>query len=570
MVGAPARSYADVNDFVITKFSSDQTLSRDTPHGHLDITEDITVNFTDNNHGLLRALPQTYHGHTLILQVLSVSSPSGAPANFITYGSNGNTVLKIGSASQTVTGPQEYKIHYSYDNVISNYPDHDELYWDVNGDQWQQLTQDVQVTLHTADGISTKSGPRCFVGAYGSTDTNCTVAVNPDGGLTAKSGPLSPRQTLTYVAAYAKGTFAAYTWHDTVATYAPRVIKVTLLPLLAFMLAFLLWRKKGRDAKGRGIIIPQYEPYGSLKPIEVGTIMDFSVDSRDITATIIDLAVRKYIKIIEAQHEGLLGKKSLTYSLELVNNDLSPLNAYESSLISGLFPQLVVGEVASLSSRGRSGGPLYAIAFDLRAAVSKQLTAGGYFKRNPTQSSTVLVLLMILLFLAAAYGAKPFGVYWILGGGIAIFICILFARKMPARTAHGVAALEHCLGLKLFLEVTEAERYKKLQSPNAAYTQTNEPVKTVELFEKLLPYAVALGVEKGWAEQCKDLYTQPPDWYSGNINTFSALYIANNLQSSFSSQMNATFAAPSSSNSSGFGGGGFSGGGGGGGGGGGW
>jgi uncharacterized membrane protein len=91
----------------------------------------------------------------------------------------------------------------------------------------------------------------------------------------------------------------------------------------------------------------------------------------------------------------------------------------------------------------------------------------------------------------------------------------------------------------------------------------------VELFEKLLPYAIVMGVEKEWADQFKNIYSQPPEWYSGNITSFNAGYLAGSLNSGFNSAVNASFSPPSNSGSSGFGGG-FSGGGGGGGGGGGW
>lgn len=110
-----------------------------------------------------------------------------------------------------------------------------------------------------------------------------------------------------------------------------------------------------------------------------------------------------------------------------------------------------------------------------------------------------------------------------------------------------------------------------LQSPGSPFSSAaNAPQRTVELFEKLLPYAIALGVEKQWAKEFNDIYKQPPEWFSGNWSTFNAYYLASSITGSMQSAMATSFAPPSSSGSSGFGGGGFSGGGGGGGGGGGW
>jgi uncharacterized membrane protein len=142
---------------------------------------------------------------------------------------------------------------------------------------------------------------------------------------------------------------------------------------------------------------------------------------------------------------------------------------------------------------------------------------------------------------------------------------------MPARTAKGVAALEQVKGLKLYMETAEKDRMAKLQAPNAPYaSNAAEPVKTVELFEKLLPYAIVLGVETQWAKQFEALYTSPPDWYGGSWSTFNSVYLVNSISEGVGSAVNTSFSSPKSSSSSGFGGGGFSGGGGGGGGGGGW
>ena len=120
--------------------------------------------------------------------------------------------------------------------------------------------------------------------------------------------------------------------------------------------------------------------------------------------------------------------------------------------------------------------------------------------------------------------------------------------------------------------MAEADRIAYLQSPQGAEKRQidpNSPKQQIKLFEELLPYAMLFGLEKDWAHQFKDMYKEPPTWYSGNMNTFNSMYLANSL-SQFNSASATAFSAPSSSSSSGMGGGGFSGGGGGGGGGGGW
>jgi uncharacterized membrane protein len=133
---------------------------------------------------------------------------------------------------------------------------------------------------------------------------------------------------------------------------------------------------------------------------------------------------------------------------------------------------------------------------------------------------------------------------------------------MPQKTLKGVATKEYILGLKKYLSVAEKDRLKF----------HNAPDKNPQRFEKLLPYAMVLGVEKEWAEQFKDIYKQNPNWYedrTGSPVAFNSLIFVNSLNS-FSSEANSSlYSNPSSGASGGSGfsgggsGGGFGGGGGG-------
>ena len=163
-----------------------------------------------------------------------------------------------------------------------------------------------------------------------------------------------------------------------------------------------------------------------------------------------------------------------------------------------------------------------------------------------------------------ALGTAAWG--WALGMALAGAASILSLVFMKRRSHAGVESYEHIKGLKLYMDTAEKDRLKMMQSVDRPYA---EPSPTVELFEKLLPYAVALGVEQSWAKQFENIYREQPQWYSGNTAGFNTVYFASSLASGISS-MNTSFYTSTSSSSSGSGGGGFSGGGGGGGGGGGW
>ena len=138
---------ADVNDFTVTNFAADYYLSRSDPQGALDIHEQISVDFTDFNHGILRALPERYNGMPLHIKVEKVALNS-VREQYTTYTSNGNLVLKIGDPNHTMTGKQSYEVDYKVVNVMRFPASHDELDWNVNGTAWQQPFEHVKATLH--------------------------------------------------------------------------------------------------------------------------------------------------------------------------------------------------------------------------------------------------------------------------------------------------------------------------------------------------------------------------------------------------------------------------------------
>lgn len=563
----PRLASADVNDFTVTNFSADETLSRQDPQGELHIVERINVNFTDFNHGILRSLPDRYKGHSLQLHVNSVSSDTGASSHYTTYGSNGNTVLKIGKPDQTVTGAQEYTIDYTLRNVISFYQDHDELYWDVNGDQWQQPFYKVSVNLHLPADLKQARTPVCYTGAFGSSDRACSIATNGNNVEAVTTQALGAGQTLTYVAGFPSGYFQASKWYETVGEYTKQIIEFAIPVLILGGGGFVYWWFRGRDPRGTGIIVPQYDAPDGLKPAAVGTLIDFKLNNQDLTATIIDLAIRGYIKIIETKKPEKLRKDTLSYSLQLLNPDFTGLDINERILMNGLFSIPTANETVEVADLKNK---LYKTSDSLSKNIEAQLTSDGYFRRNPLSANGALIAIVVAAFFLGVYGHNLVGIPGSIGLAIGAVIAAIFGVSAAARTAKGVAAKEHILGLKLYLNVAEKDRLEALQGPDAkAGANAGAPVKTVELFEKLLPYAMVLGVEQQWAKQFESLYTSPPSWYSGNWTTFNAYYLATSLNSGIGSAMDTAFSDPSSSSSSGFGGG-FAGGGGGGGGGGGW
>lgn len=564
----------NTQDFTIQSFAADYYLSRDSQHiSKLAVTEKIVAQFPmfDQNHGILRAIPLTYQKHDIGLKVDKVVDAGGNKLSYTSDTQNGNLVLKIGDANRYVHGLQEYDISYHMENVTQKFGDHDELFWDVNGDQWQQPFTAVSARVHVPADLAgaLKTDKRCYTGSYGSTQADCTISTAKSGKDTivtvAATRALEVNETMSYVLGFTPNTFVAYQipLSQILWWIAGFVIFGLVPPGFALWLVMRKWRQYGRDAKGRGIIVPQYTPPADLSVLESSEILKQRFVASSISAQILDLAVRHYFKIYETTEKKVLKDKT-TYSVELIRS-LNGLRAEEKSVATMLFgenPQ--VGAKVDLSDLSNK---LYKKAADLGKTIDTQLANEGYFLRAPQQVFQMYLAWGVVL-CVVGFIFPPFSLGILLAG----VVVLIAARLMPARTQKGVDVRDYLYGLRDYMKLAEADRIKVLQSPKGELTEkidVNDTTKLVKLYEKLLPYAMLFGIEREWAKEFADMYhEQSPDWYVGQ-GAFNAVYFAGAVHG-FSTASNASFTPPSSSSSSGFSGGGFSGGGGGGGGGGGW
>ncbi len=563
----------DTQNFSIRSFAAHYRLGRDQQQvATMRVEEEIVATFPniDQNHGILRAIPQTYQNHSLDLDIESVTNAQGSKWSYDTYEQNDNLVLRIGDGDRYVHGEQTYRISYRLRGAASFYDTHDEIFWDVNGDQWPQAFGEVTATIHIPSELAgaLRDDKRCFTDKSPGAVQSCEITMK-DGPeekliMVRTTGLLLPNETLSFVLGFDNGTFAQYQRRpEDVLRILATVIGLGVVPPVAagtFMLR--RWYRYGRDPKGRGVIIPEYVPPKGLSVIDSQVLLKEGFDPKAISAQILDLAVRRYLKIYEVKHKKLL-KDSTSYKVELVKTDKG-LNNDERELLELLFRSgYTAGNTVDIDTLKNK---LYTGAGKLGSAASKRLVANGYFAKEPSKAKAPYLIGGIVLATLGFIGI-PFTLGLLAAGGI----LLLGSRAMPARTAKGVEARDHLLGLRDYMQLAEADRIRALQSPQGRLTEKvdgNDKTQLVKLYERLLPYAMLFGIEKDWAKQFADLYEQPPDWYSGTSG-FHAASFANSL-SGFSSASAASFTAPSSSSGSGFSGGGGSGGGGGGGGGGGW
>ena len=584
----PAASAQDVQNFEITNFEAEYFLDRNAEKTSvLNVIERIEAKFPDfdQNHGILRAIPETYQNHTTSLSVESIKNSQGQKRNYSTYHENDNLVLKIGDADKFVHGVQTYVIRYTLRNVINFQADHDEFYWDVNGDQWPQKFGLVSAKIHIPQSLAgaTQSRQLCFAGTAGGTSqSSCAIsreAVRNEIIIMAKTlQELEPYSTLTFVLGFDKGTFLLgpeITREKKVrdAKVAAATGAVTLPPAAALIFMYRRWRQFGDDPKGRGVIVPEYEPPKGLTALTSDYLMQQKLRNIAFSAAIIELATNRYLTIYEIKQKKRLRRDTTDYELEL-NKLPDNLPAELRRMVDTVFAVAAVGSKEKLSELKKSamGGSLREDMKQLERSLAANLFRRGMFIKNPRKvrngylawAGGLAIGATILLFTAwtAVIAAGIF---------LAAAVIFLFAFIMPARTEQGVVANDALLGLKDYIKLAEADRLKFGQSAEGAekieqgsFDPTNPKMK-IKLFESLLPYAILFGLEKSWAKEFEGIYKEPPDWYHGNWAAFNTGYLAGSL-SSFNAVSSQTFVSPSSSSGSGFSGGGTGGGGGGGGG----
>jgi hypothetical protein len=324
--------------------------------------------------------------------------------------------------------------------------------------------------------------------------------------------------------------------------------------------------------------VTAYEPPEQLSPGELGTLFDNRADMRDVTATLVDLAVRGFI-LVEERNEshvfGLVSNKEYVFGLRKPRSEWTALRSHEQALLEALFKQGTpsVGEAGAAAG----GGPLETVTLSqlehhfykdlpgIRNHLYDQLVERGYYVRRPDRVMAAYIVGGVLLggaigvggaLLNSALGVQPIAA--IIAGVLSGLIAIAFGVVMPARTERGTRALEGALGFEEFLRRVEGDRLERV-------------VKTPEMFEKYLPFAMALAVEKTWARAFEGIATEPPAWYVGGApGAYYPQMFVGSLNTLSTRTAAAMASAPRSSGGSGFGGGGFSGGGFGGGGGGGF
>lgn len=529
--------------------------------GNVSVTERFVVHFNGSWNGIYRTIPVEYPGrggmnYTLRLHIESVTDDAGTPLR--------HEVDRVGDSRRVkmwVPGAENATrtivLTYSSDNALRFFEEHDELYWNVTGDAWDFPIRNVRAVVMLPEdvtGIRTSS----FTGARGATEATPVEQLGST--LTFRgTRPLGYGEDLTIVIGWNPGVIPRPTATDKAVSLVASN-SILLAPLLAALVMLTLWRRFGRDPDP-GSVFVRYEPPPEMTPAEAGTLMDDRADLRDVTATLVDLAVRGFVVIEETKKEQLFGLlSSRDYDIQLLHPEQWPgLKQHERALLQALSVHSNNDHVLLSELQNE----FYKHLPEIKKHLTRTLVEGGYYVRRPdiVRGAWIFVGLVAgvaVVFaggaIAARFGITPVAAF-IAGMATAIVVAV-FGWFMPRRTTDGARMHTWLRGFEEFLGRVEKDRLERL-------------VDSPAVFEKLLPFAMAFGVETNWARAFEGLASEPPNWYrTSDGRAFRPNLFVADLGRMTSAAGTAMSSAPRSSGSSGFSGGssggGFGGGGGGG------
>lgn len=613
----------------ITSFVSDVTIDADSS---LTVRETIALvsEGAEIRRGILRDFPTTYADrkgvrYVVGFEVLGVRRDGNEEPYSVESISNGKRI-RIGSRDVTLDeGPHRYEITYRTTRQLAYFGDFDELYWNVTGNSWTFPIERAEAIVHLPQGASIQHHD-AYTGRE--SEQGKDFAVLEESGATYRARTtrtLSPGEGFTVAVGWPKGFVTAPTKADETRYFLKD--NLGLLTICAGVIATFLyylyaWSRVGRDPPS-GTIIPLFSPPANLGPAGVRYLWKQGFDDRAFAASLVGLAVKKRLKIVEndagdftirrekagapplTPAEATLYKAIPGGSTVLEKTNHTTVKAIRDALEKALTKEYEgVAFVRNLkwfwwglaiSVLSLAAGAAFlpgeeslvglfvaawgSIWWGVLLVISWGLVKGLIASKGilPKIGSIFSLGFLIPFFIVGAgapvgilFGSGSPGLYALAIAAIVLLVMnFVFHRLLRAPTVEGRKLLDQIEGFRMYMTTAEEERLKVLHPPE----------KTPELFERYLPFALALDCENEWNTKFAAVLATAaaagaaaaPAWYSGNNwDAGRTGSFTNSLGSSLTASTSSATSPPPSRSSGSFGGGGSSGGGGGGGGGSGW
>ena len=550
--GHEASVLADVDDFSFASFDADYYLVRGGEgRPYLYTTETLVASFPefDQNKGIVRRLPRTGSGIDLDTNVVAVTGADGAAIPWWTE-TDDDWLYVLTGDDDYVRGEQTYVISYVMSDVVLRYADTaaDEFYWDTVGTDHAQPFGRVTARVHLAPDAARgllDGRAFCYVGEAGSTD-RCTISASraddpwpqqvwdwaadtgaawasgPPAGLattvfTATQSDLGADENITVAIGFAQGTFTApdapapppYPWWQWIIVVVALAVGVLGLPIALALRAFL------RRNPDRSPVIVQYTPPRDESPTLSAGVL--GVPARALAAHVVALAVRD---ALELRASGEARESADDFDVVLMTAE--GLGKDDRRVVEVLFGRdAQPGARISLGAFARTP-PQRAVTYARR--IEETAVQRGRRAKRPAWMGTVktalqfggLLIAILLLFTGQPEVLTDLGtlgrVLYIVAvvAGFVTFVVLPFVRlPQTTLTPAGGAHRTYLEGIREYLSLAEEDRLRAAQSPQSADLVSagrrpygEEPhapgASSVNLYERLLPYAVLFGMQDEW------------------------------------------------------------------------
>lgn len=583
--------------------------------------------------GITRALPTTRNdveGNKIRIDYTIIEVyKDGEEEAYFTEREGSDLVIYVGNKDKLLSpGYYNYEIIYESAGQIGFFEEYDELGWNVNGGSDRPVDL-VSCEVHLPNNAKILSH-RCYTGAFGSTnESDCTSETESNGVFTASVSNLQPNEMMTIYVGFEKGIVHQpvvketamsrfLSWLDKMGLWFMNLI--IIVPLYFYYIT--TWRKHGKDLP-QPVAIPQFTPPNDMSPASVGMIHDEAFDFSFISTSIISLAVKGFLRIEEVERKGVFSFGAKDYILVKLKDAASHLPSEEAIVLNELFAE---SNEVSLGGKYNSKVQAMMLSYqsDLKLQHKKTLTEGQNLKFKILPWFVLFLYIVLLFYYGSKVSMELFFTFFLFSiptlVAVAIVLAIIAAirkKKQKERnvisltaaiivgvmgvfynapsqllsttaTAVFIGLLFVLLGHTLYLYLIVRPGKEKLQlqadieglkmyislAEEKQIQYFNPPKVTPEVFEKLLPYAIALKTEKVWGDKFENTLLQSmqsvdsyaPVWYYGTA--MRPRSFSNNLRQSLTSNIQQSATNPKSSggnwSSGSFGGGSVGGGGGGG------
>jgi hypothetical protein len=503
--------------------------------GVLDVQENILIDFGDSTRqALYRVIPVEYQGfggsYHVDVKLISVTNENYQPVEF-TQNRLGSTFnIRISRVQGQMGNTHIYRLHYLVRRAVCFFQ-RTQVCWNATGDAWPMVIREAEITLVPPPNVNQADiSVRGYLGSGvekpGEARPMMAEAQPP--GFVLHASDLRPAQSLYLVASLPNGALHEPSLFQQMAWFLADWWPAIVLPLLTLSGLTAVFWVCGRNDVPPQAISAQITPPARLSPAEVGTLVDECCDLHDISSTLVHLAVRGYIRIEEISGEGFLSLSNKDYLLTgLKSFDDPELWPHERLLLKSVFAASN-GENPPVSRLSALKGKFFAQLPAIKRAVYADLTNKGQFTCSPDEveksyygGGIALAIIGVVVCLAL----RQAGHLWpAVGNGLVIsgLLVLIFAPLMQARTALGTQALAQTRALERFMLTAGWV--------GLPWAEADKPA----VFERLLPYAMVLGVSDKWAEAFHGMLKEQPSWYRINSQStmtdgFSSEYFVSNL-----------------------------------------